>query len=896
MSSPFGMEVPPASPFGGSLFQARDGEAAGGAPVHVRPAGGSPFTPGGGGQTCLTVADVLPQLPPELARANSLPPDHQICLAPHLIEAALSNGHAAVPIFEIYRVCPAIFQTPVSPQDPRHVPLPAAKLPSLIAATQAGSGHSAPAFKPAGPPSMPDTQQSPFGAALAGDIMGAAPMQIEMQGRAPSVLPPRRENSAPPPLMPGPSFPLATAQDAVPSPFSATAPFGTPASSPPVPMQTQAGPSPFVFSSPQPPAPIPQTPPTLPPAFAVPDQLPTANQAFGPALVSPFEGAGSVASQSPQVPAFSVPARRDEPPTPAAGPSPFGNSPISSPAPQPFALTEPEPPAPPPPAFPAPAQFGLQPAAPSPAPSMMMPPKHAQPAQPSPPPAQRADTTGGPLKLSLATLLKGYTSTDLGFDPGMVPSWIMTAIPGSVISNQMAAGNAQVELGLLIDGTTDIGFRNVLSGARRELKINLPANEVFHGLPSTSCPAPASTEIPAPFAAQPPPPAPFVIQPPVSAVPQPQPTNPFAAAKAAAAAAGRTSPLQPMPGVTPSSGPIQPKPNANFGFATPAPTPAPLPDPSVGSVMNVKPVGSFDPFGSTSVQSWAGKPAPAVFPQAQAPEGFSSEQLFGAPTQIPAAQPLPMPSLREVAAPSPVAGAAPDTFTPLPGIPPPPPAPSAQPFLTGSALQSSLTPSPLPPPIANPFTGPLKQTAPQPPTSFAPPVPSVQAIPHALAPATSLAAPSLPDSASSVLAITPVSQGDAEQVMLRALLGVNENLTVTRVVDLVSSIPGIAACSCVNGTSSVSRGGSSQTAQDFQRQAPDLARNIHALAPLIGISGAETFSINTADRLITFSFHPPIALGVLHEEGEPAAGLRDKITLISRELARMVAKTGGHIA
>ena len=76
MSSPFGMEVPPTSQFGGSLFKMREVETGGGAPVQMRPADGSPFSPAGGGQPAgLTVADVLLQLPPELARANSLPPD-----------------------------------------------------------------------------------------------------------------------------------------------------------------------------------------------------------------------------------------------------------------------------------------------------------------------------------------------------------------------------------------------------------------------------------------------------------------------------------------------------------------------------------------------------------------------------------------------------------------------------------------------------------------------------------------------------------------------------------------------------------------------------------------------------------------------------------------------------
>lgn len=128
--------------------------------------------------------------------------------------------------------------------------------------------------------------------------------------------------------------------------------------------------------------------------------------------------------------------------------------------------------------------------------------------------------------------------------------------------------------------------------------------------------------------------------------------------------------------------------------------------------------------------------------------------------------------------------------------------------------------------------------------------------------------------------------------MLRALLGVNENLTTGRVVEIMSKLPGIAACTCVNGASTVSHGGSSRSAQDFQRQAGELARSIQALAPLIGISGAETFAINTSDRLMTFSFHPPIALGVLHEDDDLAAGLRDKITLVGRELSRMISKMG----
>ncbi len=127
--------------------------------------------------------------------------------------------------------------------------------------------------------------------------------------------------------------------------------------------------------------------------------------------------------------------------------------------------------------------------------------------------------------------------------------------------------------------------------------------------------------------------------------------------------------------------------------------------------------------------------------------------------------------------------------------------------------------------------------------------------------------------------------------MLRALLGVNENLGVDRVIELIARLPGIASCVCICGDHSIAHGDGAAGAQDFQRQAGELSRNIQSLAPLIGIADAETYSINTNSRLMTFSFHPPITLAVLHHDTELAAGLRDKITLVGRELARLVRKT-----
>lgn len=936
MNSPFGMEVPPASPFGGSLFKTREPEPLNsGSPIAaMASAGGSPFSPMGAASG-LTVADVLPQLPPELARANSLPPDQPITIAPHLIEAALSNGQAAIPIFEIYRVCPAIFQAPVSPQDPRQVPLPASKLPSLISAAQ-GAVHPSPFAAQSGPPPMP-AAPSPFGA-VPSDVRGAAPMADPAMRQA-AILPPRRDNGVPPASFGTPSpfgAPVPAPHSATPSsPFGQPSPFGEPA----------AAASPFSFSQPAPtvapqPPPMPfaevPPPPAAPPSLfgnATPanpvSHMPAAQP--GSLMSSSFFGANSTpaAPVSAQAPSpFAMPEQPAAPyaPEQSSPASPFAASPFGHASPPPFALTEPEVPKPlhaaPPLPFGMPSAPATQPAVPQP-----MAPPSALPAAPA--------SGGGPLKLSLATLLKGYTNSDLGFDSGMVPSWIMTSVPAQALQNPSPSGDVQVELGLLIDGTTDIGFRNVLSSARRDLQIKLPASELSQSLPAApNPPAPPSPAIPVmPPAA---PASPFGAPDAVGMNPlapqapsQPsQPLNPFAAAKAPAMS-GPLSPMSTPPG---ASGPIQPKPNVNFGFAMPQPAPlapAETPASAPAPVVQPKPVTSFDPFAASTNQPWSGQTPPAVFPQPQISEGFSSDQLFGAPTP-------PLPLMPEPPAPPPAAAPtiepAPRSFTALPGIPLPPA------FDGLGSVESSVPspfpkPAPLPPPVVNPFSGPLKNAGapvsmpsftapasppplepasvppltPMPPAFTLPPpppaalqsdVPSFMPSPQSrpLMPPMPVMAPAapaalVPQASGPILGISRVELSDSEQVMLRALLGVNENLTADRVVELISKLPGIAACSCVHGSTVVSHGDSSFVAADFKRQSADLSRSIKALAPLIGIADAETFSINTNERLMTFSFHPPVALGVLHQDNDLASGLRDKITLVGRELSRMVMKT-----
>lgn len=139
----------------------------------------------------------------------------------------------------------------------------------------------------------------------------------------------------------------------------------------------------------------------------------------------------------------------------------------------------------------------------------------------------------------------------------------------------------------------------------------------------------------------------------------------------------------------------------------------------------------------------------------------------------------------------------------------------------------------------------------------------------------------------SFLNLSPLDT-QTDQLLLRALLGTEEKLAAPRVVELLALQQGLSACVCLHGSRVLSHADSSNAdALEFQRQAPDIARQLRGLAPLIGIEGAETFTLNAGGRLLTFCFPGESIIGVLHDH-EPSTGMRDKITLIARELARML--------
>ncbi|MCX6854882.1 MAG: hypothetical protein NTV80_08245 [Verrucomicrobia bacterium] len=960
-----------ASPFGAPLFKFAPGETPAAIPLQQSPFGATSTQSTG---APLTVADILPMLPPDIARAGALPMEQPVSVSPQVLNEALLGGQAALPIFEIYRVCPALFQTPISPQDPRMIPLPAAKLPYLIAATSQGklahasssaaSPFSTPPAPPMGPSGLAPELSQPTSASASG-----------------MMLPPRRQGP-PPPLadvsnrdaaVPQLTLPGQPSQGAPAFPMSPFAAVGAQLNS----EKHQASTQPFTSNA----------------APAIPSSSPF-GQALATPASSPFGQAQATPASSPfgqaQATPASSPFGQAAPATPAS--SPFGQAP-ATPASSPFGQA---------PATPASSPFGQAPATPASSPfgqaapatestlgSLFgakaiptgQPAPDTAPARPTQPPAMQmssAPSASAPLiRISLANLIKGYTAAELGFDPMVVPAWITTALQSAKIQELAALPVPVTELGLLIDGITDVGFRNVLNTARREFQLRIDPAELQSALSGSSAPQtlPNLASLgsppvlaPAPSTAQPM----MRIDPPASAASLQQTAPAFdpAVGFASTSVPGTNSPFlapatapteapsnsfNPPNTVTPAFGMVAPIASAPLsGFGMPATALQPLAP------------KTLDPFAQNPSATFQPQPqAPNFQPQAHAfqqhsptpqpqfsfspplaepeqPAGPASQHAFFQPQRPAQQQPevqsgfLPPQSAftAPVDRPQPVAPE-PESHYPITEttvLPPerhqdtgqnhsgfsfmPPSHSMGEGFTSDQLLgrQPSLEQSWGEAAVAA-ATGPLDsfpasehrahpspvidvpQEATQERTfksAFTPPrheaaefTAPPQAQTAARQPAVK-AAPSARNTTTNSNLGVQMHDTDPDQILLRALLDTDSELTPQKVVEMACGLPGIAACVCIQGTQSISHiGAHKPQAREFQRQATDLAQHLRTLAPLIGIEGAETFTMNSGDRLMTFCFPEGSILGVLHD-AEPTLGLRDKITLIARELSRMI--------
>ena len=123
------------------------------------------------------------------------------------------------------------------------------------------------------------------------------------------------------------------------------------------------------------------------------------------------------------------------------------------------------------------------------------------------------------------------------------------------------------------------------------------------------------------------------------------------------------------------------------------------------------------------------------------------------------------------------------------------------------------------------------------------------------------------------------------QILLRALLGTQEELDTATIIRLTASQPGVAAVFCLqDGRTVASSGNGSTEAENFLRQAQRIHEHVQPLVSLAGIDDTETFSMKSDHQRVTFSLQGNVTLGVLHDPRHEEPALREKVTLIGREL------------
>lgn len=498
------------------------------------------------------------------------------------------------------------------------------------------------------------------------------------------------------------------------------------------------------------------------------------------------------------------------------------------------------------------------------------------------------------VRVAMAGLLKGYSVAELGFDPMVVPGWITTALPSQVVRDLALSPNPLAELGLLVDGITDVGFRNVLNTAKRDFQLRVDPGVLQQALAGNNAPSslPSLTNLGTGS---------------LNAAPKPAPTfgTPTGGAMRVEPSAPPTSftPPQPsMPLSTAAPGPVfSPQAVENESpspFLVPSTASKPLFAPAAKDPFSVPAASAASPFGAGMGTPPASKhqdfmadsptrqevpmavPVPSLLTPAsgntsQAAEearscgdGFGSDQLLGRVSSSTA-------SWNEAAVTSAV-GESP--VFPLAKEAPLIELPTAKPLLDEPAEPDRGW---VASPATRPFIAPKFD-------DMLPPVPVEEEPPRPRKPSP----PPLPRAAangSSSNVGVQAHDADPDQIVLRALLDTDSDLEPQKVVELTCRLPGIAACVCLHDGRAISHVGAHKPqAREFQKQATQLAQHLKTLAPLIGIDGAETFTMNSGDRLMTFCFPDRAILGVLHD-AEPTLGLRDKITLIARELSRMVS-------
>ncbi|MEI6534308.1 MAG: hypothetical protein WCN98_03125, partial [Verrucomicrobiaceae bacterium] len=127
------------------------------------------------------------------------------------------------------------------------------------------------------------------------------------------------------------------------------------------------------------------------------------------------------------------------------------------------------------------------------------------------------------------------------------------------------------------------------------------------------------------------------------------------------------------------------------------------------------------------------------------------------------------------------------------------------------------------------------------------------------------------------------------RLLLTVLLGTSDVPGVAAFASLTRKLPGVSAVLCIHNDQVVAADGDeSCESERFLREAPLKMRMLPSLTALTGIEDTETLHIQSGQGEATFCLQGDVTLAVLHDPRRREPVLKEKITLLGRELASML--------
>jgi predicted regulator of Ras-like GTPase activity (Roadblock/LC7/MglB family) len=861
----------------------------------------------------LEVGDFLDRLPPNFVQSRDVDRHRRINFRASELYSDLTKGRASVPASVIYQKCPELFSRPVTDEEDTEVSLPLQKLVEQMSqafqtrSDQVAEENVGEIETPFLQVAIEDSARLPK---AAGTTAGAL-RPVQSLAPAQPLFPETARRSHRTGQISTIS-PLKTAPEPAPMQAAPTAQTTAPinaAKRPPSTVRASVAGGKIRLSGPSMPTrmvPV-NVPPPAPAAEAVPMELPpSASQRILPPLQVP--NAQSAASPSHQVskktariqiPPISLrgagaPTR---PAAPAAVPvqtSPIPVRPGPSAEPAAPAITfRSSPPRPPGGARPMPHSFA-PPAqrTPIPPPAFPVPAAPVFTAEPAPAPVA---VDARKISLSLAAILRGLPHSALSIEASSVPDNVRLTLPFSVVEPQLALGRIAVATPVFAAALPE-SHREVLAADAGLTEVPIPLQEVFQNLPAAALAIRQDQVVeeignayPTPFSQKADEDAQRFGAPAVEAAPAASHSAPEAVAEALKTAD------EPLPEALAVDLPLPPESNKQEDATPVTAAPAARAEEARGADIGAERTADFadEDASKRDVPLDLSGEQKSAESATSADAGSPADHDRSALEAIEAAQDAKKQADEETPADEKAAILAPEAAT------------SEESPTARTSGEAAAEPKHAEPPARDEESASAGHSNAELPEVKAGDT-SDRALPDALEGIAGKSAAELPErfpgatsstnghtaapSATDRQSVSAAS-GEADDTPLQSLFMTEDELDAKTIVRLVSAWPGLEGCAVMfeDGLQLAGNFPHEGDAEGFSAMAPPFFKRARNFTGEINFGALQAFTLHTERGLVSFFMHDQICVSVRHTGRGFLPGVREKLIIVTRELARMYA-------